>query len=101
MVLQINTEDAELIKVELVNEGKKINSKEDKNKFGSQALLPLIQSLFKENNVRLSDLTGVQVCVGPGSYTGIKVGVSVANAFAFSLNIPVNNKVLETELKYT
>jgi tRNA threonylcarbamoyl adenosine modification protein YeaZ len=34
-------------------------------------------------------LEGVIVCLGPGSFTGIRIGLSVANAFAWSLNIPI------------
>ena len=36
-----------------------------------------------------SDLRGIIVCVGPGSYTGVRVGVTVANSMALSLNIPI------------
>ena len=42
----------------------------------------------------------IEVDRGPGSYTGIRVGVSVANALGFALNIPVNGKKMETSLKY-
>lgn len=100
MFLYINTEDAELIEVTLKKEGKTILSLTDKNKFGSQVLLPLIQRLLKEAKVDFKDLKGVEVATGPGSFTGIKVGASVANALGFSLGIPVNGKKIETEFNY-
>lgn len=42
-------------------------------------------------NVRLkgSDLTGVVVFVGPGSFTGLRIGIAFANALAYALKIPV------------
>jgi tRNA threonylcarbamoyladenosine biosynthesis protein TsaB len=36
-----------------------------------------------------ADLTGVVVYKGPGSFTGLRIGISVANALSYSLNIPV------------
>lgn len=68
---------------------------------GSQVLLSLIDHILAKNNLTPKDLTAICVNTGPGSYTGIKVGVSVANALAFSLSIPVNGKHQETELVYT
>ena len=46
------------------------------------------------------DLDGIEVETGPGSFTGLRVGVSVANALGFELDIPVNGKKLETDLIY-
>lgn len=37
----------------------------------------------------LQDLKGIVVCTGPGSYTGVRVGVTIANSMALSLNIPI------------
>ncbi len=71
-----------------------------KQQLGSQALLPLIQNALKKAGISLQDLTGVNVATGPGSFTGIRVGVSVANALGFALGIPVNGKKMETELLY-
>lgn len=56
----------------------------------SQKLLSFISESLKKENLELSDLTAIEVATGPGSFTGLRVGVSVANALAFSLNIPVN-----------
>lgn len=55
----------------------------------SQELLPKIDKLLKSNKVKLSDLKAIAVYQGPGSYTGLRVGFSVANALAWSLDIPV------------
>src|SRR3989304_8722745 len=59
---------------------------------GSQVLLPIIIKILKKNKASFSDLTAVEVNPGPGSFTGTRVGVSVANALGFALNIPINKK---------
>jgi tRNA threonylcarbamoyladenosine biosynthesis protein TsaB len=100
MQLYINTKDAKLIQVGLKKDDQLVDQLEDHNQFGSQVLLPLITQILEKNKLEFRDLTGVEVETGPGSYTGLKVGVSVANALGFSLGIPVNGKELETELVY-
>ncbi len=49
----------------------------------------LLEKLLKKNKVAPKDLSKVIVCSGPGSFTGIRVGVSMAQAFGFALGIPV------------
>lgn len=55
----------------------------------SQELLPRIAKLIKKNKIKLANLKAIAVFQGPGSYTGLRVGISVANTFAWSLNIPI------------
>src|SRR3989344_1067964 len=100
MTLYINTENKSLISVTLKNGDQVIDTLSDENKFGSQALLPLILRVLKKNKLEFSDLKGIEVSTGPGSFTGIKVGVSVANALGYSLGIPVNGKDMELDIKY-
>ncbi len=57
----------------------------------SQKLLPEIQKLLKKEGKTLKDLTEIEVNPGPGSFTGIRVGISVANALGFTLGIPVTH----------
>jgi len=52
-------------------------------------LLPTIDRMLAHMNVAKSDLTAVFVCTGPGMYTGLRVGVTIAKALAHSLNIPL------------
>lgn len=93
MLLKIDTTKREEIIVELVDQKTgKIDKLVEKQKLGSQVLLPMIVKILKKNKADFSDLTGVEVNVGPGSFTGTRVGVSVANALGFALNIPVNGK---------
>ncbi|MCP4481389.1 MAG: tRNA (adenosine(37)-N6)-threonylcarbamoyltransferase complex dimerization subunit type 1 TsaB [bacterium] len=55
----------------------------------SEKTLPLIEQILTENNLTLRDLNKIVVNIGPGSFTGIRVGVSVARAIAQVLNIKV------------
>ena len=55
----------------------------------SSDLLPAINGFLTNNKIKLTDLEGILVNIGPGSYTGIRVGVTIANTLAWSLNIPV------------
>lgn len=100
MILHIDTKDQKIIKVFLKKNGKVIKGLSEENQFGSQILLPLIDRILKTADLKYKDLEGIEVETGPGSFTGIRVGVSVANALGYSLNIPVNGKNLETELVY-
>ncbi|MDD5415699.1 MAG: tRNA (adenosine(37)-N6)-threonylcarbamoyltransferase complex dimerization subunit type 1 TsaB [Candidatus Daviesbacteria bacterium] len=100
MTLHIDTKDQKKIRVSLKKEGKVIKSLSEKNEYGSQVLLPLIIKLLRATNYELKTLQGIEVETGPGSFTGLRVGVSVANALGFALGIPVNGKRLETELVY-
>jgi len=50
-------------------------------------LMPAIEDLLREADWEPKDLTRIVVAKGPGSYTGVRIGVTVAKALAFSLNI--------------
>lgn len=51
--------------------------------------LPLIKELLKENNIELKNLSLLLVVNGPGSFTGIRIGMTIAKIIAYSLNIPI------------
>lgn len=55
----------------------------------SQELLFKIDQFLKQNKVNLKDLKAIGVYRGPGSYTGLRVGITVANTLGWALNIPV------------
>lgn len=50
-------------------------------------LLPKIQELLNEQSKELQDLTHILVVTGPGGFTSIRVGVTIANTLAYSLDI--------------
>ncbi len=100
LILYINTRNQKTVAVSLKKEGKNIASLSEKNEYGSQALLPLIMKLLRTTNYELKTLQGIEIETGPGSFTGLRVGVSVANALGFALGIAVNGKKFETQLIY-
>lgn len=56
----------------------------------SEKLMPLIDELLKKNNITLSDINLIACDVGPGSFTGIRIGVSSVKAMAEAKNIPIS-----------
>lgn len=58
----------------------------------TQILLLEINKYLEVKNLSWSDISEIEVFAGPGSYTGIRVGVAIANALGWALSIPVNGK---------
>ncbi len=57
----------------------------------SASITLLIAQLFQQTNFTLNNLDAVAVNEGPGSYTGLRIGVSVAKGICYALNIPLIN----------
>ncbi len=55
----------------------------------SVELLRRLEWLTQESGLTLSQLSAVATAIGPGSFTGVRVGVTVAKSLAFGLNIPL------------
>lgn len=87
-ILYIDTSDTEKIIVEI--DGLRVESESHQEK--AQKLLEVISQALTKKKIDLHDLTRVKVNTGPGSFTGLRVGISVANTLGWSLGIPVNGK---------
>jgi tRNA threonylcarbamoyladenosine biosynthesis protein TsaB len=55
----------------------------------AEKLLDLVDAAMKQAELRMSDLDAVAVSQGPGSYTGLRIGVSNAKGIAYGLEIPL------------
>lgn len=55
----------------------------------SQVLLPFVNEVLSEAGVQLSELDAIIVSQGPGSFTGVRIGASIAQGLAFSQNLPL------------
>jgi tRNA threonylcarbamoyladenosine biosynthesis protein TsaB len=55
----------------------------------SVRIMPAIQTLMKDCEKVPADLTKIVVAKGPGSYTGVRIGVTIAKTLAWTLNIPI------------
>ena len=100
MKLYIDSSDREKIIVGIDRQRFETKAKEDK----SQRLLPFIDKLLKKHHKKIEEITEIEVNTGPGSFTGLRVGVAVANTLGWILNIPVNGKNLNkgelVDIKY-
>ena len=57
--------------------------------FHSERVIPLLDEILKSKGMAIKDIDGIAVSIGPGSFTGIRVGVSTARGLAQSLDIPL------------
>ena len=55
----------------------------------SEQLVPHIDLLLKQSGVAKTALKGITVSIGPGSFTGLRIGMGTAKALAYALNIPL------------
>lgn len=55
----------------------------------AEKLHPFIEEVIRQSNISFSDLNAVAVSKGPGSYTGLRIGVSAAKGLCYTLDIPL------------
>jgi len=61
----------------------------DKTKSHASTLTVFIDEILKERGIVASDLEAIAVSKGPGSYTGLRIGVSAAKGIAYAASIPL------------
>lgn len=96
ITLFIDTSNSSKTDVTLTTDGVKKEYSEVTNlNTKSQNVLSLIEKSLQGEGLKLKDITEIKVHPGPGSFTGTRVGVSVANALGWALGVPVNGKKIE------
>jgi len=91
MFLAIDTTNAVKTKLYLLSKNFVLNKRveiERQNNL-SEKLLRDIDEILRSNSANKQSTMGIFVHRGPGSYTGLRIGLSTANFIAYSLNIPV------------
>ena len=63
--------------------------KEEYGQSLSEVALPKIVEMFNKNSLSPKDVDKIIVVNGPGSFTGIRIGITIAKVYAWSLNIPI------------
>ena len=66
----------------------------------SEMMVTEVDNILKRNNIDKSELDGVVVGVGPGSYTGVRIGVTIAKTIAYALKIKLYAKSSLSLLKH-
>lgn len=88
-ILLIDTSSNREIKVGLRIDTKEHIIKETIGRHKAQVVLTLIDKLLTKKRLKITDINGIEIYSSNGSFTGIRVGISIANALSFALKIPV------------
>ena len=80
MVSSVAVADDKRLLAELIVENKLTHS---------ETLLPNVEQVLKLAGVKREDLAAIAVSMGPGSFTGLRIGLAAAKAIAYGLNIPL------------
>lgn len=90
--LYIDTRDNKRIVVRLDSNSEIFEDVSIASKNKAQATLPLIEKTLKRAKLTVREIDEINVERGPGSFTGLRVGISIANSLSFAGLIRVNGK---------
>lgn len=90
MILALRTDTMTAFLVTLSPAGQVIQSKEwEAGRQLSVELPSEIDNLLQDSNASYSDLTGLIAYEGPGSFTGLRIGITIANTIAHEQHVPI------------
>ena len=90
MILYINTTCGNDIEVALKKGSRVVRANKIEAPYKqAEKLLPQIDRLLKESDVKLTDISGVEVENKGGTWTSLRIGVVLANTLSYALNIPI------------
>lgn len=77
------------IDLALSNNGKISSIRKDSSKGHSEIAIPTIIDFLNSNRLDIHDVNEIIVVNGPGSFTGVRIGVTIAKALAYTLKVPI------------
>ena len=92
--------------VGLFKDSKSLIIKENDDKSHSSVLALFVEQIFNESKFNINEIDAIAISVGPGSYTGLRIGMSFVKGIAYSLSKPIipidtidslNTKITELE----
>jgi tRNA A37 threonylcarbamoyladenosine modification protein TsaB len=87
LALRSDKPEAELY---LFDDGKKVAEiKWEAHRELADTLLGKIKEILVNNNITDNEITGIIMHTGEGSFTGLRIGTTVANAMSYSLSVPI------------
>ena len=92
VTLILDTADNKKITIGLIIDNKKDTQTKNIIHNNAQVILPMIDNFLKKHSLSPKDISEIRINAGPGSFTGLRVGIAIANALSFVLKVPVNGK---------
>ena len=97
MLLAIDT-STELIGIALFNGTNVLAEQTWRSKnYHTVELVPAIKEMLTKTQTKASSLTGIGVALGPGSFTGLRIGLTMANVWGWFKKIKVNGKLISAQ----
>jgi len=89
-ILGIDTA-TEILNLAIINNGKLVvdYKVQKEGKTHSAIILPTLKCILNLTGIELKNLDGIAVSIGPGSFTGLRIGLATAKGLAFSLSLPI------------
>ena len=88
IILSIET-TTNICSVSLFQNKKLIYLFEDSNRKHSSLLGLFVEKIFINSDIPIQSIDAIAISIGPGSYTGLRIGLSFAKGLAFSINKPI------------
>ncbi len=85
MKIYIDTRESDVVKVKV---GEEVVERAGR----AQDVLLMLDELLKKQGKTAKEISSIEIEVGPGSFTGLRVGIAIANTLGWFLGVPVNGR---------
>lgn len=96
MKLYIDTRDSKKLILKITDRKRTLTLIEQNEKAKADSILLALEKLMSGNNLKFTDIKSIECEKKAGSFTGTRVGVAIANALSFSLQVPINKMAVAT-----